>query len=62
MKEYSKNAQLGLRALKRAAAKVAKDAREKNYKIPIWRDGEIVYEIPELIPEEPQETNPQKPS
>ena len=52
MKEHNKYAIIGLRALKRAAAKVAEDARKNNYKIPIWRNGKIEYEIPEIIPEQ----------
>ena len=46
MKQYSKYAILGLRALQRAAEKVAEDARRNNYKIPVWKDGRIEFEIP----------------
>ena len=40
--------EMGLRALKRAAEKVAEDARKNNYKFPIWRNGRIEFEIPQL--------------
>ncbi len=47
MKKHSRYAEMGLKALKRAAAKVAEDARKNNYKIPIWKNGRIVHEIPQ---------------
>lgn len=46
MKKTNKYAVLGLKALQRAAAKVAEDAIKNNYKIPIWRNGKIEHEIP----------------
>lgn len=49
MKKHNKYAVIGLSALKRAALKVAEDARKNNYKIPIWKNGRIEYEIPELV-------------
>lgn len=52
MKKHNKHAIIGLKALKRAAAKVAEDARKNNYKIPIWRNGKIEYEIPEIFTEQ----------
>jgi len=52
MKKHSEYALLGLKALERAASKVAEDARRNNYKIPIWKDGRIVYEIPGIITEQ----------
>ncbi len=45
-KTHSEYALLGLKALERAARKVAEDARKNNYKIPVWKNGRIVYEIP----------------
>jgi ABC-type multidrug transport system ATPase subunit len=48
MKEHKKYAVLGLRALRRASAKVAENARKNNYRIPIWKNGRIEYEIPEI--------------
>ncbi|MFO7761570.1 MAG: hypothetical protein R6V20_08165 [Desulfobia sp.] len=48
MKKHNKYAVLGLKALQRAAAKVAEDARKNNYKIPVWRNGRIEYEIPDV--------------
>ncbi len=43
---------IGLKALKRAAIKVADDARKNNYKIPIWRNGRIEHVIPEILTEQ----------
>lgn len=40
---------LGLKALQRAAVKVAKDAKKNNYKIPVWQNGKIEFEVPEII-------------
>lgn len=47
MKRQNMYAVIGLRALQRAALKVAEDARKNNYKIPIWENDHIKYEIPE---------------
>ena len=52
MKKHNKYALIGLKALKRAAAKVAENARKNNYKIPVWKNGRIEYEIPEIITEQ----------
>ncbi len=52
MKEHKKYAVLGLRALRRASAKVAENARKNNYRIPIWKNGRIEYEIPEINTEQ----------
>ncbi len=52
MEKHNKYTVIGLKALQRAAAKVVQDARRNNYKIPIWRDGHIEYEIPEIITEQ----------
>ena len=52
MKKHNKYAVIGLKALRRAAAKVAEDARKNNYKIPVWRNGHIEFEIPEIITEQ----------
>nr|MBF0223600.1 hypothetical protein [Desulfobulbaceae bacterium] len=51
MKKHNKYALLGIKALRRAAEKVAEDARKNNYKIPIWINGKIEYEIPNIIAE-----------
>ena len=51
MKKHNEYAVLGLKALQRAAAKVAKDARTNKYKIPVWKNGRIEYEIPGLTTE-----------
>ncbi|MBC8183342.1 hypothetical protein H8E88_19780 [candidate division KSB1 bacterium] len=52
MKKHSKYALLGLKALKRAAAKVAENARKNKYKIPVWKNGRIEYEIPGINTEQ----------
>ena len=52
MKKHNKYALIGLRALQRAAAKVAADAIMHNYKIPIWENGLIKYEVPEIVLEQ----------
>lgn len=51
MKKHNKYAIIGLKALRRAASKVAEDARKNNYKIPVWKNGLIEYEIPGLTTE-----------
>ena len=43
MKEHNVYTVLGLKALQRAAAKVAENARKNNFKIPIWKNGRIEY-------------------
>lgn len=50
MKKHNKYSLLGLQALQRAADKVAEEAIKNNYKIPIWKDGKIVFEIPKKEP------------
>ncbi len=52
MKKHSKYALLGLRALERAANKVAENARKNNYTVPVWKNGRIEHEIPEIITEQ----------
>jgi len=52
MEKHNKYAILGLKALQRAADKVADNARKNNQKIPIWRDGHIEFEIPQKITEQ----------
>ena len=42
-------AALGLKALRRAARKVAEDAIKNNLEIPIWRDGRVEYVPPESL-------------
>jgi hypothetical protein len=52
MKKHNKYAILGLKALQRAATKVAENARKNNYKVPVWKNGRIEFEIPEIITEQ----------
>lgn len=61
MKKHSKYATLGLRALQRAAKKVAEDARRNNYPIPVWKDGRIEFEIPAAITEQKNAPDTKKP-
>ncbi|MDA3895173.1 MAG: hypothetical protein PF482_03375 [Desulfobacteraceae bacterium] len=49
MKKYHKYSMLGLKALQRAAVKVAEDAKKNNYKIPVWQNGKIEFVVPEII-------------
>ena len=48
MKKHNKYALLGLKALERATSKVAENARKNGYKIPVWKNGRVEYEIPEI--------------
>ncbi|MDY6973946.1 MAG: hypothetical protein SV775_16750 [Thermodesulfobacteriota bacterium] len=52
MEKHNKYAVIGLRALRRAAAKVAEDARKNNYKIPVWRGEHIEFVVPGVITED----------
>lgn len=52
MKKHNKYSILGLKALQRAATKVDLDAKKNNYKIPVWQNGRIEYEIPEINTEQ----------
>ncbi len=52
MKKHNKYALLALKAMERAAAKVAEDARKNKYKIPVWKNGRIEHEIPEIVTEQ----------
>jgi hypothetical protein len=49
MKKYSKYSMMGLKAIQRAAAKVAEDAKKNNYKIPVWQNDKIEFEVPEIV-------------
>ena len=52
MRESNDYAELGLKALQRAAKKVAENAKKNNYKIPIWSKGRVEYLIPEVSTEQ----------
>ena len=56
MKKHNKYALLALKAMERAAAKVAEDARKNKYKIPVWKNGRIEYEIPGIVTEQGAQT------
>jgi hypothetical protein len=51
MKKHNKYTLLGLKALERASRKVAENARKNEFKIPVWRNGRIEYEVPRKITE-----------
>jgi hypothetical protein len=57
MKKYNKYTILGFKALQRAANKVAENARKNNYKIPVWKNGKIEFEVPETIIEQASAPN-----
>ena len=48
MKKQNIYATMGLKALKRAAAKVAENARKNNLKIPIWVNEKVEFIKPEI--------------
>lgn len=60
MKKHNKYAVLGLKALQRAAEKVAENARKNKHKIPVWRNGHIEYEIPRLTNGQPGQPDVEK--
>ena len=55
MEKYSDYSIMALKALRRAAAKVARDANQKGYEIPYWENGRIIYKIPDMPAEQPFE-------
>jgi len=57
MKKHNRYTILGLKALKRAARKVAKNARKNNLKKPIWKNGRIEYIVPEINTEKVAEAD-----
>ena len=57
MKKHNKYTILGFKALQRAAIKVAENARKNNYKIPVWKNGRIEFEVPEIIIEQASAPN-----
>ena len=62
MKKHNKYGLLALKAMERAAAKVAEDARKNKYKIPVWKNGRIEYGIPKIVNEQSAQTVPQQQS
>ena len=52
MKKHTKYALLALKAMERAAAKVAEDARKNQSKIPVWTNGRVEYESPGIVTEQ----------
>ena len=45
-------ATLGLKALNRAVQNAIAEAKRKNLKIPIWKEGKIEYINPQIITEQ----------
>lgn len=62
MKKHNKYTVIGFKALQRAAAKVAEDARKNNYKIPVWINGRIEYKIPGVTTEQSSAVDQRKKS
>lgn len=60
MKKHNEYALKGLKALQRAARKVYENANKNNYKIPIWENGHIVYEVPEIKTEQINPPDPKQ--
>ena len=52
MKSQTKYGAIGLAALKRAVSDIAEEARRNGFKVPMWKDGRIVYGIPGVESEE----------
>lgn len=49
MKKEISYAELAMDAMHRAAEEAHKKAAEKNLKIPIWKDGRIIYADPKEL-------------
>ena len=47
-KQNQDYATMGLKALSRAVQKAIAEAKRKNLKIPIWKNGKIEYISPEI--------------
>ena len=48
MKSQTNYGAMGLAALKRAVSNIAEEARRNGFKVPIWKDGRIVYGFPNV--------------
>ncbi|MEM9399015.1 MAG: hypothetical protein AAF984_02295 [Verrucomicrobiota bacterium] len=55
-------AKLGYAALCRAALQVAEKAKKENRKLPIWKNGQVVYGFPSITPEQVAQANADKPA
>lgn len=47
MKQKYDDAEIGLRSLNRATARLYEKARKNNAPLPIWVDGKVEYMLPE---------------
>jgi hypothetical protein len=54
-------ARLGYAALCRAALGVAETARRENRKLPIWHEGQIIYDFPSITPRHVAEAEANRP-
>lgn len=54
-------ARLGYAALCRAALEVAEKARKENRKLPIWKQGKVVYDFPTITPQQVAAADADKP-
>ena len=52
MKDKNDYAEMGLRAMNRAAQKAYEDAKKNNLKVPIWRNNRIEYIDPSKLDQE----------
>jgi hypothetical protein len=52
MTQHNEYALIGMKALRRAAEKVAADAIKHHYKIPVWNNGRIEYKVPGIATEQ----------
>ena len=54
-------AKIGYAALCRAAFGVAERAKRENKKVPIWKDGKVIYGFPTITSEQVAAANADKP-
>lgn len=52
---------LGYAALCRAAFEVAEKAKKENRKLPMWKNGKVIYDFPAITPQQVAAANADKP-
>jgi hypothetical protein len=57
MEKYNNYTVLGLKALQRAADKVAENARRNHTEIPLWKNGRIEFGLPQTSAEQAKSNN-----